>query len=180
MLDTVPQLTAAMAAGDARAVEQFYRRYFDLMYCHAQKVTRRDESFCLDVVQNAVLKVMRTVRQAKSEAQLASWLRLVVQTTAYDLLKSESRRKKRESLVAVAVDSPAQALDEPIEDQLKWLRGQLDSLDPQIVRMIELRYQNRWTLSRIAEAMGLSIGTIDGRLRRSLSELRSRATEEGR
>lgn len=180
MPNGVEELTAAMAAGDARAVERFYRRYFDLMYCHAHKVTGRDESFCLDVVQNAVLRVMRTVRKANSEAQLASWLRLVVQTAAYDLLKSESRRRKRESFVSVAADAANATDDEPVEDRLIWLRNEISSLDPQIVRMIELRYQNRWKLARIAEAMGLSIGTVDGRLRRALRGLRLRATEAER
>ena len=44
--------------------------------------------------------------------------------------------------------------------------------------MIELRFEQRWTLGRIGTLFGLSIGTIDGRLRRALKELRDRATEE--
>jgi RNA polymerase sigma factor (sigma-70 family) len=176
---TVPQLTAAMAAGDTRAVEAFYRQYFELMYRHACKITGRDESFCLDVVQNAVLRVMRTVRAADSEAQLATWLRLVTQTAAYDLLKADSRRKKRETLVAVATDAAGgEAGAENDDDRISWLRSEIASLDPQIARIIELRYEGRLTLARIAEAMGLSLGTVDGRLRRALRELRSRAQEK--
>jgi RNA polymerase sigma factor (sigma-70 family) len=177
MRDSVQELTAAMAAGDRRAVEQFYRQYFDLMYSHAYSITRRDEAFCLDVVQDAVLRVVRTVRRVESEAQLAAWLRLVTQTAAYDRLKSESRRKRRETLIAVAADareSPAPR-DDCDEVRLAWLRRELDSLDPQIAQMIEMRYQRRWTLARMAAALGLSIGTVDGRLRRVLAELRTRA-----
>jgi RNA polymerase sigma-70 factor (ECF subfamily) len=179
MPDSVQELTAAMAAGDRRAVEAFYRTYFDLMYRHACQITRRDESFCLDVVQDAVLRVVRTVRRVESEAQLASWLRLVTQTAAYDRLKSEGRRRRRETLVAVAAN--ASASDPPAyesdEDQIAWLRSQLNSLDPQIAQMIEMRFEQRWTLARVAAALGLSIGTVDSRLRRALGELRSRAKE---
>ncbi|HXE52941.1 MAG TPA: sigma-70 family RNA polymerase sigma factor [Tepidisphaeraceae bacterium] len=175
MPDPVHTLTAAMAAGDPRAVEAFYVQYFDLMYRHACNITRRDEAFCLDVVQDAVLRVIRTVRAVDSEAQLASWLRLVTQTAAYDLLKAESRRKRRETVVALtapATGGPAE--DGPDEDPTGWLREQIASLDPQIARLIELRYEGGWTLTRIAEAVGLSVGTVDGRLRRALRELRSR------
>src|SRR4051812_27498718 len=41
-------LTAALAAGEERAVETFYQRYFDWLYAQARRATRRDESFCLD------------------------------------------------------------------------------------------------------------------------------------
>jgi RNA polymerase sigma factor (sigma-70 family) len=180
MPDTVHTLTAAMAAGEARAVEAFYREYFDTMYRHACNVTRRDESFCLDVVQDAVMRVIRTVRPVSSEAQFASWLRLVTQTAAYDLLKAESRRRRREAVVAVAADATAHTPEAPggDEEQLALLRKQIAALDPQIVRMIELRYEGGWTLAKIAEAMGLSIGTVDGRLRRALRDLRKRREEK--
>src|SRR5690242_20301376 len=101
MFDTVTELTAGMAAGNSRAVEVFYRRYFDIMYAYARQMTRRDESTCLDVVQEAVLRVVRTVRRVESERQFRAWLRLVTQTSALDMLKSESRRRRRESAVAV-------------------------------------------------------------------------------
>ena len=58
-----------------------------------------------------------------------------------------------------------------------WLAEQLATLDPALVRLIDLRYQQRWTLARIAGAMGLSIGTVDGRLRRAIGKLRRTAVE---
>ena len=86
-----------MAAGDSRAVEAFYRQYFDWIFGQARRVSGRDESFCLDVVQESVLRVIRTVRPIGSEGQFRAWLQLVVRTTALDLMRSERRRGKRES-----------------------------------------------------------------------------------
>ena len=85
------ELTAGMASGDRSAVETFYRRYFDLLYAEARRATRRDEAFCLDVVQEGVLRIIRSVRRVASEAQLATWLRLVIRTTAFDMLRNEAR-----------------------------------------------------------------------------------------
>jgi len=96
------QLTGAMAAGDEQAVEEFYRAYFPWLYQKARRATGRDEAFCLDVVQESVLRILRCVRPVEAEGPFRAWLRLVVQSTAYDLLKSESRRARREAIVAVA------------------------------------------------------------------------------
>lgn len=165
-----------MAAGDARAVESFYREYFSFMYAQARHITRRDEAFCLDVVQDAVLRVIRTVRPAAGVKQFHAWLRLVTQTAAYDLLKSESRRRKRETVAAIA--GPAAEPEPDPDDRTAWLADQIARLDPQIVTMIRMRFEKRWTLARVAEAMGLSIGTVDGRLRRALNDLRDAAGAE--
>ena len=116
MPDEVERLTAAMAAGDAAAVEAFYRRYFDWMYAHAIRITGRDESFCLDVVQESVLRVIRSVRRVRCREELAAWLRLVVQTTAYDLLRSESRRQRREAAVGVPAGAEASTQEQTSED----------------------------------------------------------------
>src|SRR5882724_2227828 len=122
MPEPVDKLTPAMAAGDGRAVERFYRTYFEFMYRQARTITRRDEAFCLDVVQDAVLRVIRTVKPVASESQLFAWLRLVTQTAAYDLLKAETRRRRRETAVAVGAARAAEGI-EPVDDaddRLPW------------------------------------------------------------
>jgi RNA polymerase sigma factor (sigma-70 family) len=178
------KLTAAMAAGNPAAVTAFYRRYFGRLYGWARQAARRDEAFCLDVVQDAVLRVVRTVRPVATEAQLAAWLKLVVRTTAYDLLKADRRRDRRHAVAALGV--PAGHAAAGAEDggdaadaaeRLAWLRGRLDAMDPQLARLIDLRFARRWTLARIGGLLGVSTGTVDGRLRRALARLREEAGE---
>jgi RNA polymerase sigma factor (sigma-70 family) len=179
---TTQQLTRALAAGEEDAVATFYRQYFDWLYAQARRASGgRDEAFCLDVVQDAVLRVMRTVREVSAENQFRAWLKLVVQTAACDRLRSERRRQNHELAAAtVATGRSGSAAGETIDrdDQLAWLRGQIARLDPRIVQMIEWRFHERWTLARMSEKLGLSIGTIDGRLRRALRDLREQAIEE--
>jgi RNA polymerase sigma-70 factor (ECF subfamily) len=166
-----------MAAGDERAVEVFYRRYFDWLYAQARRASRRDEAFCLDVVQDAVLRVLRTVRKVESEPQLRSWLTLVVQTTAYDRLRAEGRRKLRETTVAAATAEAAPIVDDNAW-QAEWLKQRIARMDPQLARILALRLEERWSLRRIADSLGLPIGTVDGRLRRALRQLRRQAIED--
>lgn len=175
-LDTAA-LTAGVAAGDPAAVEAFYRAWFDRLYDWARRATGRDESFCLDVVQEAVLRVVRTVRPVDAPARFAAWLKLVVRTTAYDLLKKERRARDAAARAAGAV-TPADPADPAADDErLAWLRRELDAADAELARLIELRYRDGWTLARVAEAVGLTTGGVDGRLRRALAALRERAAE---
>jgi RNA polymerase sigma factor (sigma-70 family) len=171
------KLTRALAAGKEEAVETFHRRYFDWLYAQARRATRRDEAFCLDVVQDAMLRIIRTVHPVECDVRFRAWLKLVVQTTAWDRLRSEKRRRQRE-LVAIAGRETSES-DEPADaEQQDWLREQIAKCDPEIARMIELRFEQRWTLARIGKLLGLSIGTVDWRLRKALKDLREKAIED--
>jgi len=119
-----------------------------------------------------------------SRAQFFAWLRLVVRATAYDLLRARRSRARHEiaaAAAAAAAFASAEARDDDDDDddeQLAWLRRAIARLDPQLADMIDRRYQRRWTLARIAAGLGLSVATVDGRLRRALSYLRDLAREE--
>ena len=191
MADETEQLTAAMARGDRAAVAAFYERY-DRVLCRLAREAlgpARDEHLCLDVVHDAVLRVVRTVRPVPSEGQLVAWLRLVVRSAAYDLLRRERRRAGCEAIALAAAaagrNDHASSFDPAdegsggaaLEEQLAWLRAELLRLDPRLVELIELRFERRWTLAAIGARLGVSPGTVDGRLRRALTRLRARARE---
>jgi RNA polymerase sigma factor (sigma-70 family) len=172
VLDVV-RLTAAMARGDGTAVETFYRAYFERMYAEARRASRRDEAFCLDVVQEASLRIIRTIRPVESEMQLTSWLKLVIRTSAYDLLRSERRRRLREQSALARIEPAADDLE-----HIAWLEEKLRAVDPKIAELIELRFAHGWTLARIAGRLGLTTAAVDGRIRRALHSLRNAAREE--
>ncbi len=123
-----------MAAGDGAAVEPLLPRAATL-HAAARRATGRDEMFCLDVVQDAVLRVIRTVRPVESEAAARSaWLRLVVRTAAYDLLRREQRqpaRNARRGRRSSAVPGPSMATTPTRRPRAPaWLRDELAHLDP--------------------------------------------------
>lgn len=179
--DAVAMLTRQMSRGDRAAVERFYRAWFDDLLSLARRAVgpglSRDESLCLDVVHDAVLRVVRCVRPIDppdAARRLRAWLRLVVQSCALDRLRRERRRAARERAAAPHEASPA-VESAAIDEQACWLRTQIDRLDPRLARIIELRYDRGWTLAQIAAAVGGSAGSVDGRLRRAIALLRDRA-----
>ena len=107
MTQPVRELTAAIASSDTEALASLYREHFDSLYGEARRITGRDESFCLDVVQDALMRVIRSIPIMETEAGLRRWLSFVVRSCAYDRLRQMARRRHREASVAVADDGGA-------------------------------------------------------------------------
>ncbi len=178
----VRSLTEAIASGNTEAFATFYRRWFDTMYAQARSASGRDESFCLDVVQDAMLRVIKSVPSMASDDDLRRWLRVVVQSCAYDRFREEARRKAREQR-AVAVRGLSNSngqlgADEETIDRIRWLESELQSLDDRDVQLLLMRHRFGWTLKRIGRTLGMKPGAVDGRIRRVLSKLRRRAKEQ--
>jgi RNA polymerase sigma-70 factor (ECF subfamily) len=172
-------LTSGMARGDANCFQVFCDAHFDLMFCEARRLLGRDEHTCLDIVQDALLKTMRSIRPIESQGQLQQWTRLVVRTTALDWLRKKQRL--RESTIDSAGE-PATISDDSSEatDQARmvWIEEQLRETAPEIRQLLSLRYRLGWTLKEIAGHLGMKTGAVDGRIRRAVEELKKQARLE--
>ena len=167
-------LTSAIASGDTEAFARFYRAWFDSMYAEARRATGRDEAFCLDVVQDAMLRVTRSLKPMNTAGDLRRWLRVVVASCAYDRLRQEARRRARERRAAAGRSNPgpqAHCTDD-LGRRLRWLHQQLESLDDRSVQLLLMRHRFGWTLQQIGNVLGLKPGAVDGRLRRLQRTLR--------
>jgi len=176
----VRDVTSAVASGDSEAFACFYRERFDEMFSAARRASGRDESFCLDVVHDAMLKVIRGIKTLESEDALSAWLRRVVTRTAYDMLRAESRRAVRERAAARSRAEASRATGTAVEhaalqERLEWLREELSKLDEETARLLHARHRAVLTLKRIGRLVGLKPGAVDGRLQRAAGRLRSGA-----
>ncbi len=186
MDSSIHKLTSAIASGDTEAFACFYRDWFDRACSEARRATGRDESFCLDVVQDAMMRVIKSIKPIENEAALATWMRLTIQSCAYDRLRQEGRRRRREQEVqpaTTAADEDAGTTDSggirdrELDERLVWLRRELDACDDRTITLLTMRHRFGWTLAQIGTALGLKPGAVDGRLRRTLDALRQRAKE---
>ncbi len=167
-----------MVRGDPDCFQVFYDAHFELMFREAQRLLGRDENTCLDIVQDASLKAMRSIRPLETGAQLQQWTRTVVRTTALDWLRKKQRRRERAS------ESIGELADDTDTDndshqnnvvRMLWIEEQLRATAPEIRQLLSLRYRLGWTLREIAGHLGIKTGAVDGRIRRALEELRKHA-----
>ncbi|MFG0285871.1 MAG: RNA polymerase sigma factor [Phycisphaerales bacterium JB039] len=166
------RMTSAIASGDAEAFARFYEQWFDWMYQMARSITKRDESFCLDVTQDAMLRVVRSMRPMRTEDDLRRWLMRVTHTAALDLLRAEARRRRRErgAMALGAAEPGGVGLDEQIES----LRQRIERLSPEDRGLLQLRF-GRGAALRVAG--GGSAAAAHGRLRRIVQRLRETMEE---
>lgn len=172
------ELTRAVARGDGQALAAFYARWFDPVFAQARSLTRRDESFCLDVVQETMLKVARSIRSMPTESDIARWLSRVVHTTALDLLRRESRRTARERRVSVGSTPTGDAAEATaLDERIAWVRARLAELPAEEARLLGMRFFRGATLDAVGATSGVSGDSAHGRIRRTLGRLRTLAKE---
>ncbi|MFO0984765.1 MAG: sigma-70 family RNA polymerase sigma factor [Planctomycetota bacterium] len=171
---SVLALTTAIARGDPIAFGSFYELWFDRAYSLARSLTRRDESFCLDVVQDAMLRVVRALRPLPDRESLASWMRKTIHTTALDHLRRELRRRRREERAAIAAAAPSPAMASlEAEERLRWLEREIAALAPGDRALLAQRFVHGRTLETAGAALGLSGHAAHGRIRRLLEQLKA-------
>ena len=173
-------LTLAIARGDHVAFAEFYEIWFDRAYALARSITRRDESFCLDVVQDCMMKVVRAMRALKTEAAVNAWMGKTLFSTAIDHLRRESRRQRKEGEVADA--SQADTKDSlPVQleqrERMAWVQEKIQELPMEDRRLILERYVEGKTLAAVGGELGITGDVAHGRIRRILSRWSETAKE---
>ncbi len=174
----VSALTQAIARGDSSAFARFYDEWFDRLHRMARLSTGRDESFCLDVVQEAMLKIMRSMKRFEDEKALEAWLGVIVRRCALDRLRAERRRARRESSYVRARSEIASASEGREDGRMQWIEAQIVHLDVDRSLLLAMRFRLGATLERIGRAVGLGPGAVDGRIGRSLAQIRAAARED--
>jgi RNA polymerase sigma factor (sigma-70 family) len=167
------RLSAGIARGDAAALDEFYRSWFDWAYAMAARLTRRDEAFCLDVVQDAVLRAARSMKRMESHADLERWMVRVVHTTALDRLRRESRRLRRERAGADADRAQDAAQIVELKERAAWVRARLADLPAADGWLVWLRIGRGRSLADTGTAAGIGAQAAHGRVRRAVARLRA-------
>ena len=174
--ESTKELTQGVAVGDPAAIEAFYRRYFELMYREARCCIGADESTGLDLVQEAMLKMLRSIRPLSTDQELRHWTCKLVRSVAIDHVRKSSRRLRREIRWA-----PSEELESRMQDfemqqaRLIWLEDTINKMDGSSSQLLRWRFFQGWTLRRIAETLGLKVGAVDGRIQRLVGQLREQA-----
>ncbi len=171
-------------SGDADAFADFYGHWFDRSVAIVRGRTGRDESFALDVVQDAMIRVARSVPRLESDGDLSRWMIRVLTTCALDRLKSEAREAARrtglESGIAAsaprasssAADRASSASAQTTADSMEALRRHIADLKPDQRAAISLRFWFGRSLAAIGRAFSTSEDAAHGKLRASIRVLR--------
>ncbi len=180
--DGARRLTRAIARGDTDAFTQLHDAWFDRALAMAQRLTRRDEAFCLDVVQDTMIRAARKIPELTTLEQVDAWMGKVVHRAALDRLRAERRRAHRELEAAAMrgerIDAADSGLDPELGERIAWVLCELARMDAREQGVVEARFGRGRSVRDVGGHLGLSEGSGHGLLRRTIARLRSKAREE--
>jgi len=166
-------LRAYAHSGDAEAFRRLVERHLPTVQQAAMRVLGSGSGMEDDVAQDVFLLLARKARQLPADTILAAWLHKQAARRAIDIVRSESRRRKREA-IADALPSA------PDEDGQVW-NAIMPRLDRELLRLpgldqkiVALRFMERCSSDEAARRLGLTSAAVRKRLERALSKLRER------
>lgn len=160
--------------------EQIVKRFQGIVFAVAFGILLNEQE-SYDLVQNALLKAYMEPSFMNEDFDQKNWLIKVVRNEALNLKKSWWRKIK---LLADFSDSNISSLSPDISDffeheqSVKRIRKALEMLDADEREIIVLRYYAGYKYERIAEEIGIKIGTVMSRLSRAKARITELMGEE--
>ncbi len=176
--DSAAAAARAIAAGDEAAFAAFYTAWFAPTLALARAASRRDESFCLDVVQDVMLTVCRKMPALRDDRAVRAWMATAVWNAVRDRARAEAARTRRERHDrerGASAPEPWSAL--VAGERQQWLAARLQELPEPDRALLAARFGDAVSVAAAGAAFGMSPDGAHGRLRRVLERLRTAATE---
>jgi len=170
--------------GDASAFGAIAERYSAPLYNLAFRLLGNRED-ALDLHQEVLLKAYRSLHRFRGDAALRTWFYRIAVNTAKNRARFWSRGKRGPTLSLDATAEPGRAMIDRISDprpspegaaygqeiQVRVQRG-LDRLPLNQRMVVVLRDVEGLDYREVADALGISLGTVKSRLARGRNSLR--------
>ncbi|HEX2922196.1 MAG TPA: RNA polymerase sigma-70 factor [Bacteroidales bacterium] len=173
------ELVKKLRKGDVEAFDTVYEKYAGKLYSFGLKYLRSPED-AEELVQSVFLKLWENYKNLKTQTSFNSFLFTIAYNNICKLLRTKMYRKKYvEEIIAESTDISTK--DEQRIDYQSVLNQvhQIVKMLPERQRtiFIKSRYEGKST-KEISEEIGLSPGTIDNYISKSLVFIRSRLKRE--
>jgi RNA polymerase sigma-70 factor, ECF subfamily len=172
-------LLARFSHGEREALEELFGRYRTVAYRVAQRLLG-NEADALDAVQEGFVKALTRLKSFQGRSSFKTWLLRVVSNAALDLGRQRQRREAlsldvpqpgdQETLQPLTLSDPADGLERA--DLRRLLQEALAVLSEAQRQTFVLHADGELTYREVADALGISIGTVMSRLYYARQKLR--------
>lgn len=161
------ELIVAAQRSDLVAMGELYRIHRLKAYQTAL-IILRDPNLADDIVQEAFIRAFRAIGRCDPARSFAPWLTTILVNLCRNALRRERRLVPMADLSQVAKSDPGYAAVEAQTDAWQFLQ----QLPPHHREILMLRYFNEFSVSEIAEILGLPSGTVKSRLYAARQEMK--------
>lgn len=161
--------------GDREAFRGLFERYGDAVHSIAWHFSG-DPAVAKDVTQQVFLKLFTVIGQYRGDSSFRTWLFRIVANACED----ERRRRRRwlpfvdEALGSIGRVRQSQLSHSSRREVSDEVAAAIAGLSPKLRMPIVLRYLEELSYDEIAEALGISMGTVASRLNRGHRALADR------
>jgi RNA polymerase sigma-70 factor (ECF subfamily) len=173
-------LLARFAEGDRAALEELFQRYRGLAYRVAHRLLGNDAD-ALDAVQEGFIKALLHVEGFQHRSTFKTWLLRVVSNASLDLGRQRGRREaqsleslghgEREDQEPLTLEDPTLGLHR--RDLRQAIDRALAQLPEAQKQTFVLHAEAELSYREVADALGISIGTVMSRLYYARQKLRA-------
>jgi len=169
-------LAARLSRGDAAAVDELYRTYFDRIYSLVYYQVDRDQAVAEDIVQETFLAALRSAKQFRGRSKVYTWLCSIAYHKVADYYRRQAREHRHRNS-AIDVDSidpegnPGTHGVSPSPTEAAENRSLVESamsgLSYDYRQVLLLKYVEELSVAEISQIMRRSEKSIEGLLSRA-------------
>ena len=152
--------------GEIEALSELFKRHNSKMKTIVYRITKNGAD-AEDVVQNALISVMRSAHKFRGEAAVSTWLFRIVTNAAIDKLRSI----KAHPLYELPADLPLTTSEISVKDLSLDLVQALKSLPENQRNVVLLIDVAGWTIADVAQKLKCAPGTVKSRCHRAHAKL---------
>jgi RNA polymerase sigma-70 factor, ECF subfamily len=175
-------LISLVGDGDAQAFALLYDRHSRVAFSLAHRMLGERQA-AEDLAQEAFIKIWRGAPSYRAgRGGVRTWILSVVRNQGIDQLRANATRRRTLERVQASTprSQPSEAFVETWRNsQRDQVREALNTLPAEQWKILELAYFSGYTHVEIADLLGLPLGTVKGRMRRSLKRLRDHCEARG-
>lgn len=179
---SIPALTSSdqiplqrIALGNCAVIDELFRRYRSAAFRIAYRLLGQ-EADALDAVQDGFVKALRNLGSFQGRSSIKTWLLRIVSNAALDIGRKRKRNSRfTDGEVDDQIASPGSPSDSvlvraELREQIETALAQLSEPQRQV---FVLHSEGELVYREIADALGISIGTVMSRLFYARQKLKS-------
>ncbi len=173
------ELAQKIVAGDPTALEVFYQRYFTRLYRFVYYQVGGSSDDAQDVLQDALIAALKSLRSYRGESSLYSWLCGVAWNKAADFRRREYRIAQVEQRSIKEVCETKEMDPNPVPDNVllrqenkEQVQQTLEALPEHYRQVLVLKYAEELPVEAIAQIMKRTFKSTESLLTRARSAFR--------
>jgi len=152
------KLVEAAFNGDIESFGELCQRYYPAMVAIGYSVLG-DHQLAEDAAQESFARALISLRKLKNQTRFVSWLAAICRNVAKDMVAIKARQ--------IITYDLSQARNNNHEESRKLIRRAIERLSVSDRELMVLRFYNGLSYEQIGSVLGISKGSINGRITRA-------------